>query len=265
MSDNKNIVTISYNQSINSKDNDNIKIAGNFTNWKEKLLEFNSNTLKYEYKVNLLDFSNDNNQLKGKLNFKFIKNGNIWFIDENYASEFDSNGNENNVIIYNLIDDYNNDELLEFIDEPKTPHPTPANNLTISNYNNNNLTHEQDQIKITSNSISNSKVGLKDYNDNDLELTQDSIPITTIKSAPTSSKVLQDPQYSNSDNETNHNLISDNNDENGVDLINDNITKINPTDGSEDQEIVFGNDYFLGFFAAIIHVIAQFFKDIFST
>lgn len=61
--------------------NQDVQIAGNFTNWEPKSMKYDNNSKRYEYTVDeLVDGSKS-----GKYNFKFIING-VWHCDQNYAS-----------------------------------------------------------------------------------------------------------------------------------------------------------------------------------
>ncbi|CCH42607.1 Transposon Ty1-A Gag-Pol polyprotein [Wickerhamomyces ciferrii] len=112
--------------------NQDVKIAGNFTNWQQESLKFNQINHRFEYKVDeLIDGSTN-----GKYSFKFIVDGN-WQVDQDYPSEFDPSGNENNVILYDYTSNksVSSDQITKIKDqvshenelEPETPDPTPYN------------------------------------------------------------------------------------------------------------------------------------------
>lgn len=61
--------------------NQDVQIAGNFTNWQPQVMKYNDSVSRFEYKVNdLVDGSTT-----GKYNFKFIINGE-WRVDKEYPS-----------------------------------------------------------------------------------------------------------------------------------------------------------------------------------
>lgn len=87
-------ITITYPGS--TKD-DRVSIAGNFTEWHPKLMVFCTQNNTFEYTVT------PSKELNGRLYFKFILGIN-WFTSSDYASEFDGSGNENNVIVYDVLE-----------------------------------------------------------------------------------------------------------------------------------------------------------------
>ncbi|KAH3684166.1 hypothetical protein WICPIJ_004860 [Wickerhamomyces pijperi] len=68
---------------------DQVSIAGSFTNWSPQSMSFNELSETFEYKIK--------NSLRDKLYFKFIVNGS-WITSSDYSSVFDNSGNQNNVI-----------------------------------------------------------------------------------------------------------------------------------------------------------------------
>ncbi|ODV72525.1 glycogen-binding domain-containing protein CYBJADRAFT_168454 [Cyberlindnera jadinii NRRL Y-1542] len=106
---------------------EHVQIAGNFTGWAAVDLDWNDDKKVFEYVVRPSDE-------QGKLNFKFIVDG-VWLCDDDYASEADSSGNLNNVILYDFSEDQSavvertsnalEEAQRELAEEPKTPESTP--------------------------------------------------------------------------------------------------------------------------------------------
>lgn len=61
--------------------NQDVKVAGNFTNWQPEEMKYNDLAHRYEYKIDSLIDGSKN----GKYNFKFVVNGD-WRTDQNYSS-----------------------------------------------------------------------------------------------------------------------------------------------------------------------------------
>ncbi|SCU84242.1 LAME_0C08768g1_1 [Lachancea meyersii CBS 8951] len=76
-----------------------IKIAGNFTKWEIKEMDFNDQEEQWEFDIDqeALRGCPDHNG-KAVAYFKFVDGNGVWFTDNNFAKEIDGQGNENNAM-----------------------------------------------------------------------------------------------------------------------------------------------------------------------
>ncbi|CDH17929.1 uncharacterized protein ZBAI_09717 [Zygosaccharomyces bailii ISA1307] len=70
-----------------------LKVAGDFTSWGIKPMKKNAEFWEYTFQKGNLA------QDAKVIHFKFIDDNGVWFTDDDYAKETDSNNNENNVRI----------------------------------------------------------------------------------------------------------------------------------------------------------------------
>lgn len=71
----------------------NLKIAGDFSDWKPLSMVKNRQDGLWEYVIDAGKLPPDT----GKVHFKFIDDNGTWFTDEDYPKEVDEHSNENNV------------------------------------------------------------------------------------------------------------------------------------------------------------------------
>lgn len=74
----------------------NLKIAGDFSDWEPLSMERSKDGDLWEYTIDLTKLPSGTE----KVHFKFIDDNGNWFTDEDYAKELDSSSNENNVRLF---------------------------------------------------------------------------------------------------------------------------------------------------------------------
>ncbi|EJS41474.1 uip4p [Saccharomyces arboricola H-6] len=133
-----------------------LKIAGEFTDWKGVPMKINADSGKWEYGLD--ESSLAKHEDKNKVHFKFIDQNGNWFADDEYPKEIDEHSNENNVAtlednkdegsakeVKDEVDESTNEDTnneQELYDEgPGTPTPSLKGDKTTTYFNLDNLQH----------------------------------------------------------------------------------------------------------------------------